>query len=56
VKLYALVEVDDTKAIDLFLSQGDAEQALSDCLLDEPEWRDTLRIAVVELRASMSPN
>jgi hypothetical protein len=57
VRLYALVEAGDPEAIDVFLSEDDAQRALDDCLKDEPEWRGLLRVAEFELAgASISPN
>ena len=54
---WALVEHEDREAIDLFLSREDAEQALADCLRDEPGWRGSLWIEEVELAgAPPSPN
>jgi hypothetical protein len=54
--LYALVETGDSQAIDVFLCEEGAQRALDDCLRDEPEWRGLLRIAAVELEASISLN
>jgi hypothetical protein len=33
----------------LFLREQDAERALADCLRDEPEWADILRVKPLEL-------
>jgi hypothetical protein len=52
VRLYALVEGNDPEAIDVFLTEEDARCALDECLHDEPEWCDVLRIEPVELEAS----
>jgi hypothetical protein len=49
VRLYALVEAGDSKAIDVYLSEQDAQRALEDCLWDEPNWRGLLRVDEVEL-------
>jgi endonuclease YncB( thermonuclease family) len=38
VRAYALVDVGDTKSVDLFLREADARRALADILIDEPEW------------------
>jgi hypothetical protein len=42
----------------MFLRREDAEQALADCLADEPEWRGLLRIKELELGSAteLSPN
>jgi bifunctional non-homologous end joining protein LigD len=39
MRLYALVEAGDRKAIDVFLAEEDAQRALEDCLRDEPQWQ-----------------
>jgi hypothetical protein len=49
VAAWALVQVDDSEAIDVYLARAEAEQALADCLHDEPAWRDLLRIEEIEL-------
>jgi hypothetical protein len=57
MRLYALVEVGDPAAIDVFISEEDARRALEGCLRDEPEWRGWLRVAEIELSgAGLSPN
>jgi hypothetical protein len=48
---YALVELGDSEAIDLFLQEEDAQRALEDCLRDEPQWQGLLRVEAVELDA-----
>jgi hypothetical protein len=50
VRAYALVEHGDTEAVDVFLRLEDAEAALADCLVDEPEWKDVLRVVPIESR------
>jgi hypothetical protein len=52
MRLYALVELGDPEAIDVFLCEADARRALEQCLSDEPDWRHVLRIEEVELKAS----
>jgi hypothetical protein len=49
MRAWALVELGDSEAIDLFLQQQDAERALADCLRDKPEWIGTRRVEQVEL-------
>ena len=46
---YALVELGDSEAIDLFLREEDAQAALEDALHDEPAWAGTLTVEPVEL-------
>jgi hypothetical protein len=38
MRLYALTELHDPEAIELFITEEDARRALEDCLRDEPEW------------------
>ena len=52
----ALVQRGDAEAIDVFVSEEDAHEALDDCLRDEPEWQGLLRIAPIHLDASTNPN
>jgi hypothetical protein len=49
MRLYALVETGDPKAIDVYLSEQDAQRAFEDCLTNEPQWRGLLRVEPVEL-------
>jgi hypothetical protein len=56
VKLYALVEIGDREAIDVYLGEDDAHRALDECLHDEPEWAGLLHVDEVELSTENSPN
>jgi hypothetical protein len=57
VQAWALVQAGDPEAIDVFLSRERAEESLSDCLRDEPEWRGQLLLEEIELAgASVSSN
>ena len=49
MRLYALTELHDPEAIELFISEEDARRALEDCLRDEPGWRGRLEVKEVEL-------
>jgi hypothetical protein len=49
VRAYALVELGDSEAIDLFLREEDAQAALEDALRDEPGWAGALSVEAVEL-------
>jgi hypothetical protein len=49
VRAYALVEIGDSEAIDLFLHEEDARTALEDALRDEPGWAGTLNVEPIEL-------
>ena len=48
MRWYALIEVGDPEAIDVFLRLDDAERALEHCLRDEPDWRGLLRVEEIE--------
>ncbi len=48
MRLYALVEARDPKAIDVYLCEQAAQRALEDCLRDEPQWRGQLRVEEIE--------
>jgi hypothetical protein len=48
MRLYALTELHDPAAIELFLTEEDARRALEDCLRDEPGWRGLLEVKEVE--------
>jgi hypothetical protein len=49
MRAYALVEIGDAEAIDLFLREEDAERALEECLQDEPQWTGMLSVERIEL-------
>jgi hypothetical protein len=49
VRAFALVELGDSEAIDVFLREEDARRALAECLRDEPRWAGLLRVEPVEL-------
>jgi len=49
VRAYALVEIGDPKAVDVFLRREDAFAALEDVLGDEPDWSGLLYVAPIEL-------
>ena len=38
MRLYALTELHDPEAIELFITEDDAQRALEDCLRGEPQW------------------
>jgi hypothetical protein len=52
MRWYALIEVGNPEAIDVFPRPDDAERALEDCLRDEPEWRGLLRVEEIEFSAT----
>jgi hypothetical protein len=57
MRVWALVELGDPRAIDVFVRREEAEDALRDCVADEPEWRGLLRVEEIEFAdASRSPN
>jgi hypothetical protein len=49
MRAYAIVEIGDTEAIDVFLRREDAFAALEDVLHDEPDWTSLLYVAPIEL-------
>jgi hypothetical protein len=49
MRAYALVELGDSEAIDLFLREEDAQAALENALNDEPGWDGTLTVEPIEL-------
>jgi hypothetical protein len=49
MRLYALTELHDPEAIELFITEADAKRALEACLRDVPEWRGLLEVKEVEL-------
>jgi len=56
MRAWALVEMGDRAAIDVFLSRDEAEQALADCLRDEPQWQGLLHVEEIELEVLSSLN
>ena len=49
MRLYALVAAGDPKAVDVYLSEQDAQRPLEDCPRDKPQWRGLLEVSEVEL-------
>jgi hypothetical protein len=49
---YALVSTETQKVVDFYPSREEAETALRECLEDEPEWADVLRVEEVEFETS----
>jgi hypothetical protein len=49
MRLYALTELHDPEAIELYITEEAARRALEDCLRDEPQWRGGLEVKEVEL-------
>jgi hypothetical protein len=49
MRAFALVELGDSEAIDLFLPEEDARRALEDILSDEPDWAGLFYVEPVEL-------
>jgi hypothetical protein len=49
MRLYALTELHDPEAIELFITEEDARRALEDCLRDESQWSGRLGVTEVEL-------
>ena len=49
MRAYALVELADRLAVDVFVRREDAFAALENALSDEPDWAGTLFVAPIEL-------
>jgi hypothetical protein len=49
MRAYALAEIGDRLAVDVFVRREDAFEALEDALRVEPEWAATLFVAPIEL-------
>jgi len=49
VRAYALVEIWDSQAGDVFVRREDAFEVLEDAIRDEPDWTGTLFVAPIEL-------
>jgi hypothetical protein len=56
VRAYALVEVGDVQAVDVFLRREDAFAALEDAIKDKPNWAEILFVVPIELEETASPN
>jgi hypothetical protein len=56
MRLYALVELGDPEAIDIFLRKEDAIEAIAGCVADEPGWRGLLEVEPFDLEFTISPN
>jgi hypothetical protein len=57
MRAYALVELGDSQAIEVFLRSDDAFTALADALSDEPDWIYLLSVVPIELdEREMSTN
>ena len=57
VRAYALIEIGDPKAVDVFLRREDAFAALEDVLGDEPDWTGLISVVPIELdEREMSAN
>jgi hypothetical protein len=49
MRAYALAEIGDRLAVDLFVRREDAFEALDEALRDEPQWAGALFVAPIEL-------
>jgi hypothetical protein len=56
VEAYALAELGERLAVDVFVRREDAFAALDDALTHEPQWAATLFIAAIELEQEFSLN
>jgi hypothetical protein len=57
VQAWALVEIGDDHAVDVFVRQEDAFPALEDAVSDEQSWARTLLVVPIQLdERDMSPS
>ena len=49
VRVFALVELGDPEAIDLYVQEKDARRAFAEWLRDEPEWVGMLYVKPIDL-------
>lgn len=49
MRLYALAELHDPQAIELFITEEDARRALDECLQDQAESRGVLEVKEIAL-------
>jgi hypothetical protein len=56
VEAYALAELGERLAVDVFVRREDAFAALQDALTHEPEWAATLFVAAIELEQEVCLN
>ena len=57
MRAYAVVEIGDSKAVEVFDRKEDAFQAAEDAIRGEPGWEGTLFVAPIELdERDISPN
>jgi len=58
VQVYALTSSQLLhETLDLFLTRDAAEEELREILLDQPDWKDVLRVVPIELdEQNVSPN
>jgi len=49
MRVFALAEIGDSEAIDVFLRREDAWAALAEILEDQPGWAGTLFVVPIEL-------
>jgi hypothetical protein len=54
VILYALISDEIDQVIDFYPTREEADADLLDCLGDEPEWWDVLRVEAFEIQASVN--
>ena len=49
---YGVLDIRLGEVVEFFTSRAAAEKFVAECLADEPEWRDILRVEPVEFLAS----
>jgi hypothetical protein len=56
MRAWALIEIGDTEAVDVFVREEGARCALEECLRDEPDWSGLLRVVEMELAEVSDPS
>jgi hypothetical protein len=54
VRFYGLISADTEEVVDFFPSEEAALTALLECLADEPEWENVLRVEPCEFETSLN--
>ncbi len=49
---YGVADWRTTEVVEFFVERIHAERFIADCLADEPEWRDSLTVEVIEFETS----
>ncbi len=52
MRFYGLIELERAEAVELYATRTEAESALAEALIDEPEWEGLLAIVPIDLGTS----